>query len=255
MEISLTHLLGLSVVLILLVTSLFVYFHLKLNSLVNVSKAQAESYNSQLQNLKQSIEEKLEQLNASNVDAQAKQFDLTRQTIQGSVEALDKNVVAGFEDIKSTIDNATSELDQGLNDLMDGLLDGAVHLPMPVYHTAVNDIANDINSLGENDEVVVSKDGLIKHLTGFRVLRVEDQNNDHVTVFNYSGNQKVSSETTVDGVVKYKMTFDEFERPSLGIELDASGSPIFEYHYDESGEVSKRIDYAADGSVKTETVY
>lgn len=171
--------------------------------------------------------------------------ELMKQTLESNEELL--NALEGHSElVKSTSHELTK--------LKDVLLDGHVRVSFPVYHSMLNEVANEIK-WSEDKALLTTKDGLVKHLIGFKISKIEDKNNNQTTEFLYENNKKVASETLEGNKLRYRMSFNEDEKPVLGQEFGAAGRVEFEYYYDAAGEIEKRIDYSENGSVVSETVY
>ncbi|MGY2573851.1 chemotaxis protein [Vibrio sp. C8] len=107
-----------------------------------------------------------------------------------------------------------------------------------------------INELAKHQELEISTDDFIKKLGDCKVTQIEDKHTGQVTHIHYQNNVKRRSDTFSGSKLKYQMIFNEDGKPSVGTEFDNAGNTIFEYTYDDAGEINKRVETIYDHTGK-----
>ncbi|EJL6400758.1 chemotaxis protein [Vibrio navarrensis] len=115
------------------------------------------------------------------------------------------------------------------------------------------------NELARHQELTIDTDDFVKRLGDCKVTQIEDKHSGQVTQIYYENGKKRSSDTFAGTQLKYQMTFNDDGKPVRGCEFDQAGNLVFEYLYDDAGEISKRIEtvYDPEGNEKQklETAY
>lgn len=106
------------------------------------------------------------------------------------------------------------------------------------------------NELAKHQELEISTDDFIKKLGDCKVTQIEDKHTGQVTHIHYENNVKRRSDTFSGTKLKYQMIFSEDGKPSVGTEFDNAGNTIFEYTYDDAGEINKRVETIYDHTGK-----
>lgn len=104
------------------------------------------------------------------------------------------------------------------------------------------------NELAQHQDLQLVTDDFIKTLGECKVTQIEDKHSGQMTRIYYEQNIKRRSDTFAGELLKYQMVFNEDGKPSVGREFDAKGNLVFEYTYDEAGEISKRVETKYDRS-------
>jgi hypothetical protein len=116
-----------------------------------------------------------------------------------------------------------------------------------------------INELAKHQELTLETDDFLKKLGDCKVTQIEDKHSGQITQVYYENGIKRSSDTYAGDNLRYQMLFNEDGKPVKGSEFDDQGNLIFEYIYDDAGEISKRIettyDQSGKKSVELETAY
>lgn len=110
----------------------------------------------------------------------------------------------------------------------------------------IENIVEITNELSKHNELRVETPDFIKHLGDCKVLKIEDTYSGQFTQVFYENGIKRSTNTFSGEKLKYQMFYDETGKAQRGIEFDSDGNTIFEYIYDDAGEVSKRIEFNYD---------
>ncbi|MDE1234729.1 chemotaxis protein [Vibrio aestuarianus] len=115
------------------------------------------------------------------------------------------------------------------------------------------------NELARHQELTIDTDDFVKRLGDCKVTQIEDKHSGQVTHIYYENGKKRSSDTFAGNQLKYQMTFNHDGKPVRGCEFDQAGNLVFEYLYDDAGEISKRIETVYDPKgneeQKLETAY
>ncbi|CAM3436983.1 hypothetical protein [Parendozoicomonas haliclonae] len=117
------------------------------------------------------------------------------------------------------------------------------HVGSLVQGLKVDNLVELINSLTAGRELTIENDDFIQHLGECKVNKIEDKASGQTTEISYRDNLKISSQTFEDGIMKYRMTFDDQGKMTKGEEFDDQENLIFEYHYNSAGEIINRIEY------------
>ncbi|MBU2024927.1 MAG: hypothetical protein KJ609_19340 [Gammaproteobacteria bacterium] len=170
-------------------------------------------------------------------------FTQSMQQIQASQKSLEGLVVTKFDELrKSTKQEIFANRQQELTNFE--------QLTKQVQMLRIENIVELTNSLGEHNELQVDTDDFIKYLGDCKVLKIEDKLTGQFTQINYENGVKRSSDTFLGDELKYQMFFDELGKAQRGIEFNDQNEVIFEYHYDQAGEINKRIEFIYDESSK-----
>lgn len=104
------------------------------------------------------------------------------------------------------------------------------------------------NELAKHQELTLETDDFLKKLGDCKVTQIEDKHSGQVTQVYYENGIKRSSDTFAGDDLRYQMTFNDYGKPVKGTEFNDKGNVIFEYIYDDAGEISKRIEMTYDQS-------
>lgn len=99
------------------------------------------------------------------------------------------------------------------------------------------------NKLTESRDLKVETEGFIKYLGDCKVTKIVDKAANQQTEIIYKNGLKVASETYANNKLKYVMSYDRNGKLTNGKEYCDQGKLVFEYQYNEAGEVSNRIDH------------
>ncbi|WP_371377693.1 hypothetical protein [Thalassotalea aquiviva] len=102
------------------------------------------------------------------------------------------------------------------------------------------------NELAKHQELSVDTDEFTKQLGDCKVLKITDKHSGQVTEVFYENGIKRSSDTFDGDLLKYQMFFNEDGKPEKGLEFDKQERIIFEYLYDDAGEIHQRTDVTYD---------
>jgi hypothetical protein len=106
------------------------------------------------------------------------------------------------------------------------------------------------NSIAKQKNLKVSTADFEKHLGDCKVIKMTDKHTGQVTHINYEKGIKRSSDTLAGTTLKYRMSFDDTGKVSKGVEYNDKGDISFEYEYDKAGEIGQRIEYIYSDSTK-----
>ncbi|WGV98563.1 chemotaxis protein [Vibrio sp. YMD68] len=104
------------------------------------------------------------------------------------------------------------------------------------------------NELAQHQDLKLVTDDFIKTLGECKVTHIEDKHSGQMTNIYYEQNIKRRSDTFAGELLKYQMLFNKDGKPSVGREFDTMGNLVFEYTYDDAGEISKRVETTYDCS-------
>ena len=102
------------------------------------------------------------------------------------------------------------------------------------------------NELAKHHELTLDTDDFLKKLGDCKVTQIEDKHSGQVTQVYYENGFKRSSDTFSGSTLKYQMVFNDDGKPVKGSEFDTKGNLVFEYVYDDAGEISKRTETLYD---------
>ncbi|NQZ04687.1 hypothetical protein [Idiomarina sp.] len=106
------------------------------------------------------------------------------------------------------------------------------------------------NELARHQDLTIENEEFVKCLGDCKVTRVEDKYSGQITQIYYENNIKRSSDTYAGDLLKYQMFYSASGKPQRGLELNSAGQPIFEYLYDETGEVESQTEFEYDDAGK-----
>jgi molybdopterin converting factor small subunit len=281
MDITLTHIFSAVVLLGIFAITLIFLLKSKVAQLEANLKQQSESSSNSLAKTVKAIEEKLihkvEELNQQTVKNNVLQTNLVEElskstiqqndSLQGIIKATgDKiekvtHVLAkesnGYlqeasEAIKSLITSKVEALkkDQttvAFKNKQDNL-SNIEQLTSLINSVRVSNLVELTNELAKHQELTIETDEFLKQLGDCKVLKLEDKHSGQVTQIYYDDGIKRSSDTFAGDVLKYQMFYNASGKAEKGLELDTKGNVIFEYIYDDAGEISKKIESLYDES-------
>ncbi|HAS6197185.1 TPA: chemotaxis protein [Vibrio vulnificus] len=132
-------------------------------------------------------------------------------------------------------------------------------LTTQIQQLRVDNLVSLTNELARHQDLTIDTDDFVKRLGDCKVTQIEDKHSGQVTQIYYKNGKKRSSDTFAGTQLKYQMTFNEDGKPARGCEFDQAGNLVFEYLYDDAGEISKRIETVYDPKgnekQKLETAY
>lgn len=169
-----------------------------------------------------------------------------------SQKQLSDIVLANFAELqKLAKQNSFSEQQQRLSSFE--------QLTSQVQSLRIDNAVELTNALCKHQELKVTTNDFVKHLGDCKVLKIEDKLTGQYTLVTYENGLKTSTSTYAGDSLKYQMFFDESGKAERGIELNTQGEIVFEYYYDQAGEVSKRIEFIYDSAnaepKKVEKIY
>lgn len=281
MDITLTHVFSAVVILGLFAITLIFLLKNKVTLLENDLKKQSESNSNSLANALKTIEEKLinkvAELNQQTVKNNTQQINLVEElskstiqqndSLQSIVKATGDNIEKGIqvlakgsneylqetlEAIKSLITSKIEALEKeqttvSFKNKQDNL-SNIEQLTSLINSLRINNLVELTNELAKHQELAVETDEFIKKLGDCKILKLEDKHSGQVTQIYYDDGIKRSSDTFAGDVLKYQMFYNASGKAEKGLELDTKGNVIFEYIYDDAGEINKKIESLYDES-------
>ena len=281
MDITLTHVFSAVLFLGLFAITLIFLLKNKVTQLENDLKQQSESNSSSLANALKNLEEKLinkvvefdkqngdynyqqktiiEDFSKSTVD----QNDALKGLVKASSHNIEKSVQLFAKDCSEHLQEASEALKSLISEKFEALekeqttaafknkqdnLSNVEQLTSLVNSLRVNNLVELTNELAKHQELAIETDEFVKQLGDCKVLKLEDKHSGQVTQIYYDNGVKRSSDTFAGDVLKYKMFYNASGKAEKGLELDTKGNVIFEYIYDDAGEISKKIESLYDES-------
>lgn len=119
-----------------------------------------------------------------------------------------------------------------------------------VQNLRVDNLVELSNELARHQDLSVENSEFVKSLGDCKVTRIKDKYSGQVTQIYYENNIKRSSDTFVGDTLKYQMFYNATGKPERGLEFNSTGLPIFEYCYDETGEVESQTAFEYDEAGK-----
>ena len=194
-------------------------------------------------------EEKVDQLRM----AVLQQF----QQIQRTTEKLSATQVENSEELRKLMIQIYSGLKMQQGQMYDCIQNGTAELKSTheqhlsqllsfISSLRIENIADLTNALVQKNGLQVETNDMVQFFDDCKVSKALDKNTGQLTTFIYTNGIKSLSETFADGKLKYQMEFSSLGKPIKGTELNDEGNLVFEYHYDEAGEILKRLDFTYD---------
>ncbi|PFG45449.1 hypothetical protein ATG66_3735 [Vibrio sp. ES.051] len=121
-------------------------------------------------------------------------------------------------------------------------------LTTQIQKLCVDNLVSLTNELAKHQELEIDTEDFVKKLGDCKVTQIEDKHSGQVTYINYDNNIKRRSDTYANERLKYQMLFNEEGKPLIGREFDDKGNIVFEYNYNDAGEVTGRIEKTFDQS-------
>lgn len=106
------------------------------------------------------------------------------------------------------------------------------------------------------DQLTIETPNGQQHFRHCVLERSDDSATGETTRYFYNADHKTHTETTSqDGILKYRMLFDENESLTKGLEFDDEGKEIYRYQFNPQGEIvgKVRVNYDASGMPTGET--
>ena len=192
-------------------------------------------------------EEKVDQLRAS-VSQQFQQIQQANQSLLSAhtetSEALRKLMIQVYTGLKTQQGHMHNSMQKGTVELKSLNEQHLYQLVAFISSLKTQNIADLTNAVVQQQGLQVETDDMIQFFDNCKVSKAVDKHTGQVTQFTYSNGMKSSSETFADGKLKYQMEFSSLGKPLKGLELDDQGKALFEYHYDEAGEIKQRLDFS-----------
>lgn len=123
-------------------------------------------------------------------------------------------------------------------------------LTTQVQKLCADNLVSLTNELAKHQELEINTDDFIKKLGDCKVTQIEDKHSGQITQIHYQNNVKRRSDTFSGDKLKYQMEYNEGGKPNVGREFDSIGNIIFEYIYDDAGEINKRVETLYDQTGK-----
>lgn len=213
----------------------------------------ANSTSTAIDALKQVLVEKLEKGDAKVLTSSLKELNDQTNFLSSILKKNNDQISGSLSELNESVHTQSEEIVDLIMDL--SFQNSTNFIKLPQYQITLSEISDHLAKLGDGEEIILSKGGITKHLTGFNLAKLEDSENGLITHFVYKDGKKARTDTFKDDVLKYQMVFDQGGRPAKSLEFGVYGKALHEYYYDAAGEVAKRIDYATNGSVKNEVNY
>ncbi|MEE1676159.1 hypothetical protein SNR37_001486 [Agarivorans aestuarii] len=219
-----------------------------LTELSKSSSHQAEQLTLQINRFEADI---LEQINTQTTKLDKQQLQYFEQS-QKSIKQLTASAQQQSQSLLSVIDKNQFENKQMHRATIE-------QLTSLVESLRCDNLVSLSNELAKHQDLNIETADFIKQLGDCKVTQITDKHSNQVTKLLYIDGVRRSSETYAGKQLKYQMTYSPQGQPEMGTEFDANGNAIFEYVYDEAGEINQRIERefdANDVAVKqTETTY
>lgn len=281
MDITLTHIFSAVVLLGVFAITLIFLLKSKVAQLEANLKQQSESNSSSLVKTVKVIEEKIilkiEELSQQAVKNNVQQTNLVEELSKSTIQTSDSlqeiikatgakiekgtHVLAkesnGYlqeasEAIKSLITSKVEALEKDQTTVAfknkQENLSNIEQLTSLINSLRVNNLIELTNELAKHQELTIETDEFVKQLGDCKVLKLEDKHSGQVTQIYYDDGMKRSSDTFSGDVLKYQMFYNALGKAEKGLELDTMGNVIFEYIYDDAGEISKKVEFLYDES-------
>jgi hypothetical protein len=123
-----------------------------------------------------------------------------------------------------------------------------------VQSLRIQNISELINELASHQELKIETEDSIKHLGECKITRIEDKQTGQDTQIFYENGNKSLSETYQGSSLKYRMEYNPTGLFVKGTEFDSDENPIFEYEYDEAGEVVCKHKYVYEQGVQPKKI-
>ena len=157
-------------------------------------------------------------------------------------------IQSAFDSLSTKIANLSGDTKAGLFGIKIGNQSSLESLSELVQSLRIQNISELINELASHQELKLETEDSIKHLGECKVTRIEDKQTGQDTKISYVNGHKSISETYHEGSLKYRMEYSPTGLFIKGTEFDSSKNPIFEYEYDEAGEVVCKHQYVYEKS-------
>jgi len=257
MDITLTHLLVVIAVFSLIAITLIALLKNKVTQLESAFKQQSVVHSEALTALEATLSANLTALHKQNIQHQIQQKDV----LQDLINEMGKHITKQLQNIREENQTKLNEVQTSITDNVKALekeqktiafknqqdnLSNLEQLSSFVNTLRINNLIELTNALAKHQALSVETEDFIKVLGDCKVLTLKDKHSGQTTEIHYENGIKVSSDTFADDTLKYQMFYSESGNAEKGVELDANGNIIFEYLYDDAGEISKKIESEYD---------
>lgn len=142
---------------------------------------------------------------------------------------------------KASFARAAAQMEESHSELAALLEDRAVELAGMISASIVANRLQDEKNNYSNKNIVIESGELVKYFSGCELTSMTDHSTGQETRLEYEDGMHVRSQTFEHGRLKYVMHYEDETLQQID-EFGPEGEQIAEYHYDEAGEVIKRIE-------------
>ncbi|MFS1437036.1 hypothetical protein [Shewanella sp. 10N.286.48.A6] len=201
----------------------------------------------------------------SQVQAELKSVVLTLSTFKENSKAQNESILSLLTNSSSallenqkistnTINNSINEIEKSQKTLAfshkQEQLSNFEQLTKSIHTLRIENTIEITNELGKHTELTVDTEEFTKQLGNCKVLKITDKHSGQVTQVYYENGVKRSSDTFANEQLKYQMFYSADGNPEKGLEFNGQEQIVFEYLYDEAGEINQRTEFSFDESGK-----
>tara|TARA_B100000700_G_C15051492_1_gene860521 strand:+ start:190 stop:978 length:789 start_codon:yes stop_codon:yes gene_type:complete len=206
-----------------------------------------------IRNLEESLELFEENISSKLIEldsALKKQFKELDRVQQSNVSQLKSSHEQHAQYVSDTVKEAFASLDKrqaaySFKSKQENLAN-IEQLTNLIQTLRLNNLVELTNEVARHQDLKIENEEFVKRLGDCKVTRIEDKYSGQITQIYYENNIKRSSDTFAGDSLKYQMFYNASGQPERGLEFNSEGQTIFEYLYDETGEVESQNAFEYD---------